>query len=100
MKTPFELIDPYFEEGIANVLAFGLQKYPDDPWKRYDKNKFFAAARRHLNAIQKAMVEDNSLLLIDEESGLFHIDHAATNCMLLRWHLLNELDCWNRKDPK
>lgn len=63
-------------EDVIRVLAFGAAKYARDNWRLVPdaKNRYTAAAIRHIVAHQKG--EQN-----DPESGLPHLAHAA--CCLL-----------------
>lgn len=67
-------------EGIAKTMTYGAKKYnenPDDPnWLKVPdaKNRYYSAMMRHLCLYQKGE-------LIDDESGLPHIDHFLFNAM-------------------
>ena len=77
-KLRWDLL-PFKElEDIVKVLTFGANKYKDNNWMFVEnaKSRYFAAAMRHLAAYQKGE-------LIDEETGLTHLSHAATNLMFL-----------------
>lgn len=78
-KTRYDLVLPEFEEGVAKVLTFGADKYEANNWMNVEdpKNRYYAAVRRHLAAWRKGE-------LIDEESGLPHLAHVATNIMFLQ----------------
>lgn len=75
-KVPLDLISPYFEDAIAQVLAFGVKKY--GPWNwissGFTVNRLEAAIKRHMNAWK--MGQD-----LDPESGLPHLWHAS--CMMM-----------------
>ena len=62
---------------VAQVLEFGAKKYAPDNWKKVPnaKPRYFDAAMRHLIAHQSGE-------LLDPESGLSHLSHAAC-CVLL-----------------
>lgn len=80
-KLRLDLIDPEFEAGIAEVLAFGAEKYDEYNWtKGFQWTRLYGAIRRHLrDAMYKEME--------DPESGLPHLDHAACMLMFLRRHM-------------
>lgn len=62
------------EDAIVEVLTFGARKYKANNWKKCsDTGRYLAAAHRHAKA-----TEEN-----DEESGLSHMAHLATNIMFL-----------------
>ena len=90
-KPDMTLVDPDFMEGVAKVLMFGAKKYDRDNWRKGTKHsRVLAAAYRHLNKILKGEY-------YDEESGLPHLHHAATNLMFLDYYVRNnvgESDIW------
>ena len=76
-KPPLDLVDPYFVEGVADVLGFGARKYARHNWRNgIAYSRLISAAYRHLNAINKG--ED-----LDPESGLPHVFHLGCNAMFL-----------------
>lgn len=77
-KARFDLIEPEFEEAIANILTMGADKYAPNSWQHVEdgKNRYYAALRRHLNAWRKGEK-------IDQESGMSHLVHVACNVMFL-----------------
>lgn len=79
-KLRFDLVPPEFDEALAEVLTFGAKKYGDRNWEQgagIDGERLFAACMRHLTRVRRGE-------LLDQESGLPHLAHAATN--LLMWH--------------
>lgn len=82
-KTMFQLIDPYYIEGIGDVLTMGAEKYSPDNWKKVDKTEYKRAMYHHMNEYLKGHK-------IDDESGLSHLYHLATNLMFLDWFDRNE----------
>ena len=76
-KIPLDLLDPIALEGLAAVLQFGANKYAAHNWRGgILYSRLIAALLRHIFAIIKGE-------LIDEESGLPHIDHAQCCAMFL-----------------
>lgn len=77
-KNRLDLIEPEFIEGIGEVLTFGAAKYEPNNWQNVvdAEDRYYAAALRHLMAWRRGEV-------VDEESGLSHLKHAATNLMFL-----------------
>lgn len=84
-KAPVELVVPQFIGGIARVLGYGTKKYSAWNWaKGLAWGRVYASTLRHLFLWYCG--EDN-----DKESGLPHLDHAATNIMFLRtWQELGK----------
>ena len=77
-KIRLDLVDPIFIENVGRVLTFGAKKYTAYSWRTVDDapNRYYAAAMRHLLAYKRGEQ-------FDEESGLSHLSHAATNLMFL-----------------
>ena len=77
-KNRLDLIEPEFIEGVGEVLTFGAEKYEPNNWQKVEdpEDRYYAAALRHLMAWRKGEATD-------EESGLSHLKHAATNLMFL-----------------
>ena len=77
-KARFDLIEPEFEEDIANILTMGANKYAPNSWQHIEdgKNRYYAALRRHLNAWREGEKTD-------QESGISHLAHVACNIMFL-----------------
>jgi len=80
-KPDYSLIPPYALEETVKVLTYGSVKYSRDNWRLLDdaKNRYFAAAQRHMWALQRGETHD-------PESGLHHAAHAAC-CMLFYYEL-------------
>jgi len=85
-KARFDLIDPRFEEEIAQILGFGAEKYSANSWQDVPDalNRYIAALRRHLNAIQQGEI-------IDPDSGLPHHAHMSCNAMFIS-HFIREMN--------
>ena len=77
-KARFDLIDPEFLEDTAIVLTEGAKEYGDYNWTKVGRERYIAAAYRHLNALHKG--EE-----IDPKSGRHHGAHLACNAMFLHW---------------
>lgn len=77
-KARFDLVEPEFEEAVAEVLTYGADKYAPDSWQHVEdaENRYYASLRRHINAFRKGEKTD-------PESGLSHLAHAACNIMFL-----------------
>lgn len=76
-KPPLGLIDYTAQVGLANVLAYGAEKYDIYNWRKgMHFSRLYNATLRHLGKFIDG--ED-----IDPESGLYHIDHAQFGLMVL-----------------
>lgn len=84
-KPNLNKVDPDFIEGIAKVLDYGDNKYGEGNWRQYSNiNELVSAQMRH---IDKFRVGEQ----FDIESTLQHLDHAASNLMMIRWLLKNKV---------
>lgn len=82
---------------VNQVLEFGAQKYAADSWRAPDRevvewSRTYDSVRRHLD--EWYMRNDD-----DEESGLPHLAHAATQLLFLIEHTQRGLGQDNRYDP-
>ena len=80
-KTRLSLIEPNFIEGVGKVLTFGAEKYAANGWQNLPKEELYRykdAMLRHIMAYLKGEYAD-------PESGIPHLDHAATNIMFLKY---------------
>lgn len=79
-KSRMDLVPLDTIEAVGNILKFGAQKYGDNTWQELPDfwKRYKAALLRHLAAIDKGE-------LIDQESGLPHIDHVLCNAIFLSW---------------
>ena len=81
-KAPLELVTVTFVTGVSRVLQHGARKYGAWNWtKGLPWMRTYASVLRHMYLW--AIGEEK-----DEESGLSHLYHAATNIMFL--------DTWSR----
>jgi hypothetical protein len=74
-KRRYDLIEPKFLEAVADVMTWGLTKYPEDNWKSLDLNHM-ASILRHIEAHRNGQI-------LDPESGLPHLAHATARIMML-----------------
>lgn len=76
-KLRFELLDPRWERGLAEVMTFGAKKgYGRDSWKQVEMDRYIGALKRHIS----------SFLLGDkyaDDSKIHHMIHAAWNCLAI-----------------
>jgi len=86
-KNRLDLINPTFISGIGKVLTFGAKKYKPYNWQtlRDPQDRYYGAVMRHL-------MEWRAGSLMDKESGLSHLLHAACNLMFLFWFERREND--------
>ena len=87
-KLRWDLLPFSCVEGTVAVLTFGAKKYRDNGWKELMKtqdgeNRVRASLLRHYFKIAEEGIGS-----IDEESGLFHVDHLACNVMFLKYRQL------------
>jgi hypothetical protein len=78
-KLRMDLIPPEALTALGEVLTAGSNKgYPDNNWKTIEnpKERYLAAALRHLTAHMSGQ-------LYDEESLLLHLKHVLANITFL-----------------
>jgi len=77
-KPDYSLIPPNALEDVVKVLTIGAKKYDRHNWKKLDNidDRYFAAAQRHLWALQKGET-------FDDETGIHHGAHAICCMMFL-----------------
>jgi hypothetical protein len=100
-KPRTDLLPPMALIEIAKVMSFGAKKYTIGNWSKEGStyNRYYAACMRHM--LQWQSGED-----LDQETGLSHIAHAASNLLfLLALILLERPDTDDRlalsfKEPK
>ena len=63
---------------IEKVRRYGVEKYKDpDNWRRVELERYHQALLRHTLAVW------DDITARDEESGLLHLSHIATNIAFL-----------------
>lgn len=76
-KTRYSLVPVKALEGVAKVLTFGANKYSANSWQLIDDtSRYMDALLRHIEAVRNGQTHD-------EDSGLQHMAHVATNAMFL-----------------
>lgn len=70
-------------KAVAEVMTFGADKYSPNNWQKVPEEKYLDALWRHYIAWK--IGEKN-----DEESGLLHAAHFATNALFLLWFELEK----------
>jgi len=81
-------------KGVAAVLTFGAQKYPDpdtgdrgwyQPTRKDTIPRYIDALNRHMSHVYHDIErKDPARSIVDPESGQLHIDHAICNLLFLR----------------
>jgi hypothetical protein len=79
-KDRWDLLPWKEVQDVVKVLTKGAIKYSDNNWQEVwcAKDRYFAAAMRHLTAHRAGE-------LIDPESSLPHLAHAACNLLFQAW---------------
>lgn len=76
-KLRYDLLEPFAVENLAKVFTFGANKYAPRNWEKGMKwSSVLASLKRHIAEFEKG--ED-----FDNETGLYHMAHAAWNAMAL-----------------
>ncbi len=78
-KLKLSLIPTQLINGVGEVMTFGANKYSKNNWRNLDDpTRYLDALMRHLEAYRSG--EE-----FDEETGLPHLAHLATNAGFLLW---------------
>ena len=91
-KCRLELLPYDALRGVADVFAYGADKYYQDSWRSNEPAEYsrtFGSVLRHLTSWYAG--QDN-----DPESGLNHVDHAISQLLILRYVMVNRPDKDNR----
>ena len=76
-KQRLDLVPVEMLDGLADPLTYGVNKYEANNWRKgLAYSRVMGAALRHLASFRRGV-------LIDEESGLNHIDQAFINLGML-----------------
>lgn len=76
-KVRHDLLEPFAINELAKVFTKGAEKYAIHNWlKGMEWSKVIASLKRHINKFE--LGED-----LDQETGLYHMAHAAWNAMAL-----------------
>jgi hypothetical protein len=89
-KPMVQLIDPHFLLGVGAVLGYGAGKYGANNWQGgIHVMRLAGSVLRHFLAWLSGMD-------LDDESGLPHLYHAATDLMMIDWTLRCRADLDDR----
>ncbi|MDI6780826.1 MAG: DUF5664 domain-containing protein [bacterium] len=77
-KAMWDLLPWTAIEQVVDVMNYGATKYGEESWKGVESKRYFAAAMRHLVAYEKGEI-------IDKESEIHHLAHAACNVLFMLW---------------
>ena len=76
-KPRLDLVPPILVEAVGEIMTYGIDKYKEESWRTVDSKRYRAALMRHL---MKYLKNPKSR---DEESGYYHLWHAACNIAFL-----------------
>lgn len=84
-KLRWELLPLETIEQVVRVYTFGAEKYAPDSWQNLDDGyrRYKAALMRHIVAHEKGE-------MVDDESGILHLAHAAWNAIAMLHIVMNE----------
>ena len=79
-KLQIHLVPTQIIRDIAEVRMYGNKKYGDpNNWEQVEKIRYLDALLRHLLTYRDYLISGNLKYKFDEESGIEHHKHAATN---------------------
>jgi len=76
-KPDWDIADFDAIEDMIRVLTFGANKYERDGWREVEAERYLSALMRHIAAYKRGEI-------LDLESGLPHLAHAACNIHFLQ----------------
>ena len=86
-KSPFGYVYKSMMKAIADVRAYGNAKYAeggDENWRVVPEDEWYHALSRHVACMMDARFNSRTRESeMDNESGLKHAAHAATNLMFI-----------------
>ena len=89
-KPRYSLIPPILNLEVAKVLTFGARKYAPNNWQLVENGE-----ERYLDALYRHLEAYRSGELVDPESGLYHLSHAACNISFLLHFQHERVTCQN-----
>ncbi len=77
-KLRWDLLPLSLVKEVVKVFHFGAKKYSPNSWQELEDgyNRYKAAFFRHVEAFERGEMRD-------QESGLFHLAHAAWNALAM-----------------
>lgn len=91
-KLPLQLVPTEFVMAVAEVFAYGAEKYAPNNWRQGEE---FPSTSRVMGSIMRHLFSYNYGEDKDPESGINHLAHAATQIAILLYYLeygMNEDD--------
>lgn len=80
-------------EHVVKVMMFGTAKYGRNTWRLPP----YHSSENLENSLKRHIVARKRNELFDDESGLLHTAHAASNVIMWLWHDLN--NSWGNGGP-
>ena len=97
-KTPIQLVPSEFVFDVANIFAYGADKYAPNNWRQ---GGVYPTVTRVMGSILRHLFSFNYGETNDPESGLSHLAHAATQIAILLYYIqhgMNEDDRFTQSD--
>lgn len=92
-KHRMHLLGPLWRplRAVVRVLEFGAVKYAENNWQNVREEDGSAPPiKRYGNALQRHVASFQEGKMIDEESGLHVLAHAACDALFLLWFLADD----------
>lgn len=92
-KHRMHLLGPLWRplRAVVRVLEFGAAKYAENNWQNVREEDGSAPPiKRYGNALQRHVAHFQEGKMIDEESGLHVLAHAACDALFLLWFLADD----------
>lgn len=92
-KHRMHLLGPLWRplRAVVRVLEFGAAKYAENNWQNVrEEDSGAPPIKRYGNALQRHVASFQEGKMIDEESGLHVLAHAACDALFLLWFLADD----------
>jgi len=90
-KIRMELLPVESLLAVAEVMTYGAKKYTADSWKKVSTDRYEGALLRHYVAHKTGELRD-------EESGLLHAAHMATNALFILYQEIKRIEAEEEKE--